>query len=1768
MDSASDQTAYEDAFPHALSDMGCASTCKGYELDASLDFNTNNSAKSSANPTGADSGDTYWNGGLGWDPIGGAYTGDFNGNTYTISNLFIDRTAGTHAGLFANLNGGADKTIKNVSLLNVDVTLNASTGTNIYVGGLAGLAGTDVSIEDSYTTGRVRAGESASSPVTLTAADANSQVGGLVGRSSGGKIVSSYSLADVTGYSTSTVNSVSTYAGGLVGRGGDIRASYAAGDVTAETKAKNSSNVYAGGLNGRVSTGIQASYARGDVSANYDATDTTSITGKAYAGGLVGVQHANITASFSTGAATATGDNTPTAGGLVGNRTSGATTNSYWDTATSGITATGQGTGKTTSELQTPQAYGTGNTDIYKNWNLNLHGVSGGDDPWDFGTASQYPVLKYAGHTASQQRVTATLTASPTTIWERAVTSLSRVNESTLTLALTPSGGWDKDIVITLPTSALVYTLGASTITFSAGSTTAQTTTMTAENNKTDAPDNAISLAVTADSPWVTIGTAPTVTINDDDNLAKPTGLYATGISGQTTKLKVGWNAVTNATGYYVDWKSSTDTDYDTTNRRNTISSGSTLTSEITGLTADTDYTVRLIAYQTDYEDSEPSEATGNPSKINYDTDGDRLIEITTIEQLNALRWDMDGNGVTSDSGYATAFPNPATGMGCPTSCQGYEIVNDLDFDTGTKGDRTDDTYWNSGKGWATIGGSTNSSYTATLDGNQNKIKNLYINRTTTGTGYFGLFYNLTGTIRDVYLTNVNITGESTGAGSNNAAYVSALSVWNVGGTISDSYVTGTVTAKKSGGGFHAYAGGFIGQNVGTIRKSYSSATVTATATDSSDAIAGGLLSWNESGGTVEASYATGDITATASGTGNAYAGGLVGNENGDTITAAYATGDVSASAGGTVYVGGLVGNNTGTITAAWSKGVPTGDDTATTNNVGGLVGSNSGTVTNAYWDTDVSGQSTSAAGTGKTTSELQTPTEAQKTGSGETATYPTGIYSAWNLNIDGASGNDDPWDFGTNSQYPVLHVRTLPYVLLQSVPTVTWAVANATLCESSAGTNTAACGASPVTSTTITPTLSAAWLTDLTYTFPEDATKYTLSKTKLTIPAGSTTVGGVTLTAVNNKTDASHATIDVSPTSSHLRQASPTSSHLRQASTVSTITIKDDDILTKPTGVKLSVDGTKIQVDWTAVTSATGYTVEWSTSSTFAGTPSSATVTTNTHKITTGLTSGTTYYFRVMATKTGYDDSVWSDDDVSVAPTTGKTDYDADNDGLIEITTLAQLNAMRWDLDGNGSSTNAGYATAFPNAEVNMGCNETAGAITANDTGNPACTGYELRGNLDFDTGTAVDRTDDTYYNSGAGWVPIGDGTTAYTGDFDGNNDTEASGDGGPFTITNLFINLSSASGTSYAGLFGVVGAGATVENVALTAVSVTGSTTSTAVYVGALAGRNQGTITESWSLGAVAANRTGTGTDKKAYAGGLVGWNDGIIRSAYSRATVTASAHDENEGYAGGLVGLNDTGDTIAASYATGDVTSNRGTDTTGAAENDAHAGGLVAVNKGTVTSSYAIGDGTAVGKNTDMGGFAAENASGATIQYSYSLGKQSSTKETSGTENKGGFAGSNAGTITASVWNTETSGIADDTGSDAPEGRTDMAMRDPTSYVDGGSSNPFDSWNVDVDGDSTNDDPWDFGTHEQYPVLDFGSHVVSKQRATVTITANPTTIYERADTGLSRLNASTITASLGVGNAWEDDLTITPPAAVSDCTPSAPPQYPYPPAPRAER
>ena len=208
-------------------------------------------------------------------------------------------------------------------------------------------------------------------------------------------------------------------------------------------------------------------------------------------------------------------------------------------------------------------------------------------------------------------------------------------------------------------------------------------------------------------------------------------------------------------------------------------------------------------------------------------------------------------------------------------------------------------------------------------------------------------------------------------------------------GDITASYFAGSVTT-----GSHAYStGGLVGFNSGTISASYATGSVTAGYITTNNT--GGLV--GENNGDITASYATGTVT------GKRYVGGLVGRNNG-TISAGYATGSVTA--GG--ILGGLVGANDGDITASYSTGSVTGKSS-----VHGLVGIHyDGSISASYWDTQTSGQSTSAGGVGKTTTQLQSPTG-----------Y-TGIYADWNLDLDGDGIADDPWDFGTSSQYPALNIE------------------------------------------------------------------------------------------------------------------------------------------------------------------------------------------------------------------------------------------------------------------------------------------------------------------------------------------------------------------------------------------------------------------------------------------------------------------------------------------------------------------------------------------------------------------------------------------------------------------------------------------------------------------------------------------------------------------------------------------------------------------------
>jgi hypothetical protein len=420
-------------------------------------------------------------------------------------------------------------------------------------------------------------------------------------------------------------------------------------------------------------------------------------------------------------------------------------------------------------------------------------------------------------------------------------------------------------------------------------------------------------------------------------------------------------------------------------------------------------YTLKLVWQSPDTPLVAPDELA--PARtVDYDTDDDGLVEVSSLAQLDAMRWDADGDGYSDHGGpLHVGFPNALLGMGCPTSgCVGYELAADLDFDTNASGgaDEGDD-YWNSGHGWVPIGAST-LHYSGVFEGNGHVISNLFINSNrdtqSRATGYakadswnaeikvgsihLGLFEELAGggSIRNVGLADVSVTRNF------------SCSAYN---------------RTRCADGF---VGGLVGVSAGAVSGSWVSGAVSNTITNGTNsriseaAVVGGLVGYAHGSSVVSASYSAASAAANHAPKSSvrSQAGGLVGANDGAVI-AAYATGavesnlDTSSSLAGHL-LGGLVGRNGGTITASYAIGtVPEGFERS------GLAGHNAGRVTASYWDTAASGVLLSAAGTAKTTAELKAPTG-----------Y-TGIYAEWNVDLDGDGSADDPWSFGTSADYPTL---------------------------------------------------------------------------------------------------------------------------------------------------------------------------------------------------------------------------------------------------------------------------------------------------------------------------------------------------------------------------------------------------------------------------------------------------------------------------------------------------------------------------------------------------------------------------------------------------------------------------------------------------------------------------------------------------------------------------------------------------------------------------
>lgn len=224
---------------------------------------------------------SYW-GVWGYPDDNLPFLGNFNGNNYTISNLYINRSSTDCLGLFGYFTGS----ISNVGLENINIT-----GTLAYIGGLVGYSNGVIS--NSHTSGELTCSSSA---------------GGLVGAQSSGSISNSYSTVNLIGGSD-----IGGLVGYLVSSATPIYSSYSTGNITGISQV--------GGLVGSCWGSISNSYSTGN------------LIGGDSVGGLVGSVYCVISNSYSTGKVT--GDSS--VGGFIG-VTNNLPISSYWDINTSGIT--------------------------------------------------------------------------------------------------------------------------------------------------------------------------------------------------------------------------------------------------------------------------------------------------------------------------------------------------------------------------------------------------------------------------------------------------------------------------------------------------------------------------------------------------------------------------------------------------------------------------------------------------------------------------------------------------------------------------------------------------------------------------------------------------------------------------------------------------------------------------------------------------------------------------------------------------------------------------------------------------------------------------------------------------------------------------------------------------------------------------------------------------------------------------------------------------------------------------------------------------------------------------------------------------------------------------------------------------------------------------------------------------------------------------------------------------------------------------------------
>lgn len=267
------------------------------------------------------------------------------------------------------------------------------------------------------------------------------------------------------------------------------------------------------------------------------------------------------------------------------------------------------------------------------------------------------------------------------------------------------------------------------------------------------------------------------------------------------------------------------------------------------------------------------------------------------------------------------------------------------------------------------------------------------------------------------------------------------------------------------------------------------------------------------------------------------------------------------------------------------------------------------------------------------------------------------------------------------------------------------------------------------------------------------------------------------------------------------------------------------------------------------------------------------------------------------------------------------------------------------------------------------------------------------------------IDALETAGWNNGAGFSPVGNSVTKFTGTYSG----------GDYSIISLVINRSDSDNI---GLFGYT-SGAFLNRISLENTNITGMNS-----VGGIAGNAENTTFENCRVDGTISGTTSVG--------GLTG----MVRSTTVTNCSAIAEVDGQSGPVGGLMGYSSSGK-IEFSFSSGNVTGDA-----------SMTGGLVGNSTGSeIMNSYSI---ASVNGGTDqIGGLVGISIDNSVISNCYSNG---SINIEPNTENTGGLTGEKdvSSTSESSFWNIETSGLDS---SDGGEGITTVQMQSQQTFTDAG-------------------------------------------------------------------------------------------------------------------